>query len=363
MEWLDQYRDAERVRKMAAHLRELDLPPLRLMEVCGTHTMAISRYAIRKLMPPGLTLTSGPGCPVCVTAAGDLDLFLAASRLPGVIITTFGDLLRVPGSSSSLQEEMGRGREVRVVYSPLDALEIARRHPGRQVIFLGVGFETTAPTVAAAVLLAAEERIDNFSVISTHKVMPPALATLAASPDLRVGGLLCPGHVSVITGAEAYRSLAEDFRLPCVVAGFEPVDILEAICLLARQARQGEARVEIAYGRAVRSGGNPRALAIMDQVFAPADAEWRGLGLIPASGLALRDDFAFFDACRRFDLALEPVAGPKGCRCGEVLKGALAPPACQLFGTACHPGRPVGPCMVSSEGACAAFYKYEKAEG
>lgn len=345
---------------MAASLRELDLPPLRLMEVCGTHTMAIARFALRKLMPEGLTLTSGPGCPVCVTATADLDLFIAASRLPETIITTFGDLIRVPGSSSSLQEEMGRGRDVRVVYSPLDALEIARRHPRRQVIFLGVGFETTAPTVAAALLMAAGEGIGNFSVISAHKVMPPALAALAAAPDVRLDGLICPGHVSVIIGADAYRPLAEQDHLPCVVAGFEPADILGAILLLVRQAREGAARVEIAYGRAVGREGNPRALAIMNQVFAPADAEWRGLGPIPGSGLIIREEFARFDAARRFGLVREPAAGPRGCRCGEVLKGIIAPPACKLFGTACHPGRPVGPCMVSSEGACAAFYKFER---
>jgi hydrogenase expression/formation protein HypD len=360
MEWLEQYRDAERVHKLASSMKRMDLPSLRLMEVCGTHTMAIARHAIRRLMPQGVTLTSGPGCPVCVTAAGHLDLFIAASRLPDVIITTFGDLIRVPGSSSSLQEEMSRGREVQVVYSPLDALETARRHPGREVIFLGVGFETTAPTVAAAVLMAAEQQIGNFSIISAHKVMPPALTALAAAPDLRIDGLICPGHVSVIIGADAYRPLADRFGLPCVVAGFEPVDILEAIFLLARQAQQGEARVEIAYSRAVGLQGNHRALAIMEQVFEPADTEWRGLGIIPASGLAVRPELAHFDACRRFGLTAKPASPPKGCRCGEVLKGALDPSGCKLFGTACHPGHPVGPCMVSSEGACAAFYRYER---
>jgi hydrogenase expression/formation protein HypD len=361
MEWLERYRDAERVRELADYLHTLKIPPLRLMEVCGTHTMTIARHAIRKLMPEKVSLTSGPGCPVCVTAAGDLDLFIEASRLPDVIITTFGDLIRVPGSRSSLQEETSRGREVRVVYSPLDALALARRNPGREVIFLGVGFETTAPTVAAAILMAAEQEVKNFSVISAHKVMPPALTALVATPGIRLDGLLCPGHVSVIIGAAAYQPLVERFRLPCVVAGFEPIDIMEAICLLAGQACRGEPQVEIAYRRAVAQMGNSRALAALWQVFTPIDAEWRGLGVIAASGLAIQPSFQRFDACHRFGLTAPPSAEPKGCRCGEVLKGLLPPPDCKLFGSTCHPGRPVGPCMVSSEGACAAFHRFEGA--
>jgi hydrogenase expression/formation protein HypD len=359
MKWLDDYRDAERVRKLVDHLHALKIPPLRLMEVCGTHTMAIARYGIRRLMPQTVTLTSGPGCPVCVTAARELDLFIEASRLPEVIITTFGDLLRVPGSHSSLQEEMARGRKVRVVYSPLDALALARRQPDREVIFLGVGFETTAPTVAAAILMAAEQEVKNFSVLSAHKVMPPALTALAAAPEVRLDGLLCPGHVSVIIGAGAYRPLASRFGLPCVIAGFEPVDILASICLLAEQARAGRPTVQIGYPRAVTENGNSRALAVLQQVFVPTDAEWRGFGVIAASGLAIRPAFEQFDACRRFGLSAPPSTEPKGCRCGEVLKGLLEPPDCRLYGSACHPGRPIGPCMVSSEGACAAFHRYE----
>ncbi len=346
------------IGRLADYLRRLDLPPLRFMEVCGSHTMAIAQHGIRSLMPEAITLTSGPGCPVCVTATADIDTFVAASRLPDTIITTFGDLIRVPGSHSSLAAERGQGADVRVVYSPLDALAIARERPDRQVIFLGVGFETTTPTVAAAVLTAAAEGLENFSVLSSHKVMPPALDALLADPELRIDGLICPGHVSVVIGSDAYQPLVEQFRLPCVVAGFEPLDIVEAVVLLARQAEAGHPRVQVAYQRAVNPAGNARARAVMDQVFAAAPAVWRGLGEIPASGLVIREPYRTFDARHRFGLTTGEEKTPAGCRCGEVLRGRIAPPDCRLFGTACHPGRPVGPCMVSSEGACAAVHRY-----
>ena len=358
MEWLEHYRDAEMVRRLTERLRQQEVPPVRLMEVCGTHTMAIARYALRKLMPEHITLTSGPGCPVCVTAAGEIDAFIAAARLPRVTITTFGDLLRVPGSRSSLQEEQAQGADIRLVYSPLDALEIARKQPDREVIFLGVGFETTAPTVAAALLSAIQAGIGNFSVLSAHKVMPPALEALVAAPEVKVDGLLCPGHVSIIIGAEAYRPLVERYGTPCVVTGFEPVDILEGILLLTRQLVEQQPNIKIAYQRAVGESGNSRALEILHQVFEPADAAWRGLGTIPASGLAIRAEYQDFDAYRRFGLQVPAARERPGCQCGQVLKGLLSPPECKLFGKACHPGHPIGPCMVSSEGACAASFKY-----
>jgi len=351
-------RDRDLFAGLADHLHRLDLPPVRFMEVCGSHTMAIAQHGIRDLMPASITLTSGPGCPVCVTATADIDVFIAASRLPDTIITTFGDLIRVPGSRSSLGAEMGQGADVRVVYSPLDALGLARRHPDREVVFLGVGFETTTPTVAGAILTAAQEGIGNFSILSSHKVMPPALEALLADADLRIDGLICPGHVSVVIGAAAYRPLVAQYRVPCVVAGFEPLDIMEAVVLLARQIADQTPRVEVAYQRAVTEQGNGRARAVMEQVFETAPATWRGLGEIPASGLAVKAAYRHFDARERFNIATVAAKEPPGCRCGEVLKGIIAPPACKLFGAGCHPGRPVGPCMVSSEGACAAAYRY-----
>ena len=332
--------------------------PMKLMEVCGTHTVSICRYGIRDLLPDTITLSSGPGCPVCVTATAEIDSFIKASAIPGVIITTFGDLLRVPGSRSSLQEARGGGSDIRTVYSTLDALEIARNNPDREVIFLGVGFETTTPTIAAAILAAAEEKLKNFSVISAHKVIPPALEALAGDPEIRINGLICPGHVSIMIGANAYQPLVDKYKIPCVIAGFEPVDILEAVVRLARQVQAGEARVEVAYQRAVSREGNRRAMAVMDKVFAPTDGEWRGLAVIPGTGLAIRPEFAAHDACQRFDLTITDAKDPAGCACGDVLKSITPPDACRLFGTACTPEHPIGPCMVSGEGACGAYYKY-----
>ena len=361
--WQSALQDHDLSSRIIDYLQQLDLPPMRLMEVCGTHTMAIARYALRDLMPEAITLTSGPGCPVCVTSTGDIDTFIAASRIPDTIITTFGDLIRVPGSDSSLQKEMGRGSDVRVVYSPLDALELARSNPKREVIFLGVGFETTTPTVAAAILTAQEEKIANFSVISSHKVMMPALEALISDPQICIDGLLCPGHVSVVIGADAYSNLAQKHQTPCVITGFEPLDILQGIALLARQIIIRKPQVEIAYQRAVSHSGNQRARAVITEVFSPTDTDWRGIGNIAASGLAIRDNFVQFDAVKRFKITRPPAREPKGCCCGEVLKGIMQPPECKLFGHGCTPGHPIGPCMVSSEGACAAFHKYTPAPG
>ncbi|MDH4321635.1 MAG: hydrogenase formation protein HypD [Desulfobulbaceae bacterium] len=358
-QWQAALQNHQLAARLIDHLQRLDLPPVRLMEVCGTHTMAIARYALRDLMPAAITLTSGPGCPVCVTATRDIDTFIAASRIPNTIITTFGDLIRVPGSDSSLQQEIAAGRDVRVVYSPLDALDLARKNPDREVIFLGVGFETTTPTVAAAVLTAKAEKIDNFSIISSHKVMMPALAALLSDPQIRIDGLICPGHVSVVIGASAYTGLVEHYRTPCVVTGFEPLDILQGITLLAHQIANHTPKIEVAYQRAVSHQGNAKARAVIDEVFAPASAAWRGIGEIADSGLAVRDAFKNYDAVQRFKIDTPPTREPKGCRCGEVLKGIMQPPGCKLFGSGCTPGHPVGPCMVSSEGACAAFFKYD----
>jgi hydrogenase expression/formation protein HypD len=333
---------------------------LTYMEVCGTHTMAISRFGLRELLPGRIRLVSGPGCPVCVTAVRDLDVVVEIARLPGTTIVTFGDLIRVPASRSSLAEERAAGADVRVVYSPADAVALAAAEPERQVVFIGIGFETTAPTVAAALLEAREGGLTNFSVLSLHKTMPGALRALLDLGETRLDGFILPGHVSVVTGSECYGFLADEYRVGGVVAGFEAEDVLAALLMLVRQ---GEPAIEIEYTRAVRPEGNPVARGVMDQVFEPSDADWRGLGVIPGSGLRLNEDFAAFDAARRFAVEPGEPIEPRGCRCGEVLRGVLDPADCPLFGTRCTPESPVGACMVSSEGSCAARHRYQRLEG
>ncbi len=329
-----------------------------LMEVCGTHTMAIAKNGIRNVMPEGITLSSGPGCPVCVTANKDINTVIALAKIPGVIITTFGDMTRVPGSTSSLLKEQAKGADVRIVYSPLDALRIASAEPEREVIFVGVGFETTTPAVAAAVKRAAALGLKNFSVFGAHKNMPGALEAIIADPELKLDALILPGHVSTIIGVEPYRFLAEKYGIPGVITGFEALDVLQGIAMLLKQLHEGRAEIEIAYARGVNPEGNPVALAIINEVFETCEATWRGLGPIPGSGYKMRPEFAQFDAVARFAPEVEPTVEPKGCRCGDVLRGIMAPSACPLFRKVCTPENPVGPCMVSSEGSCAAYYRY-----
>ncbi len=332
--------------------------PMRLMEVCGTHTMAIFRHGIRALLPPTITLLSGPGCPVCVTDAQEIDAFIALSQHDEVIVATFGDLIRVPGSYTSLQKESAEGADVRVVYSAMDAVALAQAHPDKTVVFLGVGFETTAPTIAAAILSAQALGLANFCVYAAHKTVPPALSALMGHPAVAIDGFLLPGHVSVIIGMNAYRDFFQAHPTPCVVAGFEPLDLLQAIDALVAQIADGAPALENGYPRAVTDRGNPKARAVMDQVFTPCDARWRGLGPIAGSGLAIRPALARFDAARRFKLAVVEMPPPKGCSCGEILIGLKTPPQCPLFRKRCTPMDPVGPCMVSSEGTCAAYYRY-----
>ena len=332
---------------------------LTLMEVCGTHTHAIAAAGLRRLLPDAVRLIAGPGCPVCVTPVGYVDHAEALARRPGTAVCTFGDLLRVPSSGGSLERVRAEGGDVRVVYSPLDALAMAAAEPARQFVFLGVGFETTVPTVAGALAEAERRGLANFMVLSGHKVMPPPLRALAADPEVAVDGFLLPGHVSVITGAAAYRFLAEEFAVPGVVVGFTPTDVLRGVLELVTQHRQGRCEIVNLYTRAVSEGGNELARALVERFFTPVDAAWRGLGTIPGSGLAVRGECAHRDAARLEVEVPEPIE-PAGCRCGEVLKGVIDPPECPLFATACTPTSPVGACMVSSEGTCAAWYRHER---
>jgi hydrogenase expression/formation protein HypD len=352
------YSDPMLVRRLTRRIGEISTKPLNIMEFCGTHSHAIYRYGIRQLLPKNVRMFSGPGCPVCVTDRADIDCALALARLPGVIVATFGDLLKVPGGKGSLLTARAEGARVEIVYSPLDALDIAAGNPGEKVVFLGIGFETTAPTVAASVVQAKEAGLANYFVFSAHKLTPPAMKAILEAREIVLDGILCPGHVSVVTGWEAWRFLPDRYRLPAAVAGFEPVDILMAIEEIVRQHEAGESGVVNVYPRGVTAEGNLVAKATMDKVFERSSARWRGLGTIPDSGLALREGYGEFDALRAFDI--EPVESeePSGCRCGEVLRGVLAPDDCPLFRSVCTPANPVGPCMVSSEGSCAACYLY-----
>ena len=329
-----------------------------LMEVCGTHTMSIARNGLRPLMPQGINLLSGPGCPVCVTANRDIDKLVALAQTPGVVIATFGDMVRVPGSSTSLQKLAAQGAQVEVVYSPLDALAFAQSHPDAQVVFAGVGFETTTPLMAMAVKRADALGLDNFSVLVANKNMPGALEAIVADPQLHIDGLILPGHVSTIIGPAPYEFLARDYGIPGVITGFDPVDVLQGIHMLLAQLAEGRAEIEVAYTRAVMPQGNPVAVAAIDEVFETCDASWRGLGVIPGSGYRMRPAYARFDAQARFDPQPEPTREHAGCRCGDILRGIMRPSECPLFGKACTPENPIGPCMVSSEGSCAAWYRF-----
>lgn len=330
----------------------------RYMEFCGSHTVAIMKNGLRQLLPHNLTLTSGPGCPVCVTDNSELDKAIALAKIPDIIVASFGDMVRVPGSHSNLQEAKAGGSDIRIVYSPLDALQIARTNPDKALIFIAVGFETTAPTVAASVMQAKQEGLRNYYILSLHKVCPPVIKALLDSGEVNLQGLICPGHVSAVIGAKAWDFIAKDYGIPCVVAGFEALDILQCIDMLAQQTAKGEASVEIAYKRSVTHDGNITAQRILEHVFEPCNASWRGMGEVPGSGLKLRAEFAAYDAEKNFEFDPGPTKVQKGCICGEVLRGVKIPPECKLFRKVCTPKNPIGPCMVSSEGSCAAYYHY-----
>lgn len=356
------FRNAADARRLVEQIRRKATRPLRFMEVCGTHTVAISRSGIRSLLAGVVDLVSGPGCPVCVTADAEIDRMLAYCDVPNAIVATYGDLIRVPGSSGSLASRRAEGADVRVVYSAMDAVALARANPARPVIFLGIGFETTAPAAALAITAAAEAGVSNFYVHSAHKLTPPAMRALLAGGGARLDGFLCPGHVSTVLGEEGFAFLASDHGLPAAIGGFEPLDILLAVDYLVDAALGAQpVRVFNAYSRWVRPSGNPAAREVIERTFEPCDARWRGLGTIPGSGLAFRPAFAQYDAAAAFPADIPEPPPRKGCRCGDVLRGEIKPPDCRLFGTACLPEHPLGPCMVSGEGACAAYHRYGEA--
>ncbi len=334
---------------------------LTFMEVCGTHTHSVGKAGLRRLLPPGVRLVSGPGCPVCVTPVGFLDRAVALSRLPGTVVATFGDLMRVPSSTTSLERAQAEGASVRVVYSPRDVVALARERPDLRVIFLSVGFETTTPTIAGALAEAEADGIDNFMVLAGNKIIPPAMEVLVRDEELSLDGFLLPGHVSVITGWHAFRFLASEHGLPGVVVGFQPIDILHGLLELIRQQRASERNVVNLYGRVVSAEGNQAAQELVERMFTTATTAWRGFGEIPASGLVVRPEWSHRDAAR-IEVDMPEPKEPVGCRCGDVLRGIIDPPECPIFGSSCTPDDPVGACMVSSEGTCAAWYRHEGLE-
>jgi hydrogenase expression/formation protein HypD len=333
---------------------------INIMEVCGTHTMSIARYGIAQLLPPEISLISGPGCPVCVTSASDIDTMVEMIKSHKVTAFTFGDMFRVPGTHSSLFMEKTSGKDIRICYSPLDALNFAAGNPEKHVVFIAIGFETTAPMTSVIIKQASEKKLKNFSVFSTHKIVPPALKALLADKEVNISGFLLPGHVSVIIGSTPYLFIAEDYNVPGVIAGFDAYDVLISILMILKQIKNKKAAIEIEYERVVRPKGNPTAVKAIYEVFETQDCSWRGLGIIAQSGLKIKDTFAEFDAKILFPVKKISSKEPAGCKCGMVLKGILKPDECGLFGKSCRPDNPVGPCMVSSEGTCAAYFKYLK---
>ena len=384
MKYSSEFHDKKFAAGVARAIKKIaPLKKLRFMDVCGTHTMSIAREGIKDLLPANINLISGPGCPVCVTPDEDIDRVIGISGQKNTTIVTFGDMLKVPGTRSSLEKERGKGADVRIVISPLDALEICAKNSNRKIVFFAVGFETTSPGIAAAVAEAARRKIKNLFVYSSCKLIPPAMEALLKNRKVKIDGFICPGHVSTIIGSSAYEFIPREFGIPCVIAGFEPLDILQSVYMLLKQIREKRKKVEIQYKRCVAEEGNPVARKILSKVFRPSDAVWRGLGKIPRSGLVLRKEYKKFDAGSRAfpprsisgrDLALplrrvgrlvakgapnnEAKASNPKCRCGDVLCGIITPDKCGMFGGKCTPESPVGPCMVSSEGTCAAAFKY-----
>ncbi len=363
MKYIDEYRDPHlaqgllaRIKKTAGRIKRT----VTIMEICGSHTQAIGRFGIRQVLPDNVRLISGPGCPVCVTSAGDVERALWLASYEKAVFATFGDMLRVPGSGGeSLQKKRAAGADIRVITSAAECIALAGSMPDREIILMGIGFETTAPTVAAAVASCRRKGIRNLAVFSVHKTVPPVLGALIGDPSLRIDGFICPGHVSTIIGTDAYRIIPES-GMAAVIVGFESVDILQGLWMILEQIAGGPREVAIQYGRGVRPEGNPRAKEVMASVFCPANAEWRGIGTIPGSGLALREDYEDFDAAKKYAIPEITPKDPPGCGCGEVLRGLRTPDECMLFGKICTPASPVGPCMVSGEGTCAAYFRYNR---
>jgi len=357
MKYVDEFRDRKLIDKVAAEIRKAakDAPDYNFMEVCGGHTMSICRFGLRDLLPKNINLMSGPGCPVCVTPNVFVDKAVALANLKDVIIATFGDMLKVPGSYSSLEDEKAGGRAVKMVYSTTDALDLAKKYPNKEIVFLGIGFETTAPTVSASILMAKKEKIKNYSVLSSNKTMPEALEALVKDKGVKIDGFILPGHVSAIIGTRPYRLLSKVYKKRCVVSGFEPLDILESVLMLVRQDTPD---VEAQYKRIINRLGNALARKSIETVFEKADSQWRGIGLVKKSGLRIRKEYSGFDAEKRFNIKVKSLEDNPGCACGDVLKGIKTPLDCKLYAKVCNPENPVGACMVSSEGTCAAYYKY-----
>jgi hydrogenase expression/formation protein HypD len=359
MKYIDEYRDKGLVKKLVKQIQDLSKKPVSFMEVCGGHTMSIQKFGIPSLLPDNIKLISGPCCPVCVSDRKYIDQAIAYSRLEDIIITTYGDLIRVPGSTSSLDEERAKGADIRIVYSVLDALTIAKENKLKKIVFLGIGFETTAPSSAAGIIRAQMAGLSNFYVFSSHKIMPPAMEALI-DEGVNLDGYIAPGHVSTITGIGIYENIPKKFGLGCVVSGFEPVDLLRAIYMLVKQVEENNPKVEIAYTRVVKPEGNIKAQQMMEEVFELRDDWWRGLGVLPKSGLGINEKYRNFDAEKMIPVEVEPTREDKGCICGEILKGLKNPKDCKLFAKACTPNNPVGACMVSHEGSCHAYYRYNR---
>ncbi len=357
MQHINEYRDPAKVKALVKEIEKTVTKPIRLMEVCGGHTMSIQKFGIPSLLPDLVQLISGPGCPVCVTDRKFIDQSIAYARMPNTIITTYGDLIRVPGSTSTLDMEKALGADIRIVYSVLDALNIARENTDKNVIFLGIGFETTTPGSAVGILNAYKDKLQNFFLFSAHKVMPPAMAAII-DEEVKIDGYIGPGHVSTITGESIYYDIPKKYGLGVVISGFEPVDLLHSILMLVRQHENDSPKVENEYSRIVKKEGNTIAQKMVSDIFEARDDYWRGFGILKDSGLKIRDKYKKYDAEYMFDVEVEPTREDKGCICGEILKGLKSPQDCKLFGKACNPDDPVGACMVSTEGACYAHYRY-----